>query len=259
MPTKHPWRLAEVTLKEVRENNYQVAILPTGATEPHNLHMPYATDNIQVDAICDRACAYAWEKGARVALLPTIPYGEDRNMASFPLTINFDQALLNTIVEQVALSVERGGVKKLVIVNGHGGNDFKGGIRDLIGKTDVFICLVNWYQMMGDEMKKIFEHPGEHADEMETSLVQALAPDLVTMEWADDGATRPSRFEAARKGWVWYPRPMDRLTTNSGNGYPKKASAEKGQRLLKACDERLGSFLVELANAPQDKHFPLQG
>lgn len=259
MPTKHPWRLSEVTLKEVRENNYSVAVLPFGATEPHNLHMPYATDTIQVDAICDGAAAWAWKKGAKVAVLPTIPFGEDRNMASFPMTINLDQSVLNTIVKQVAESLERHGCKKLVLVNGHGGNDFKGGIRDLVDSTKVFICLVNWYQMMGDVMKQTFEHPGEHADEMETSLTWALAPDLITMEWADDGATRPSRFEAGRKGWVWYPRPMDRLTTNSGNGYPKKAAPEKGKKLLLAAQERLGQFLQELHDAPMDKTFPLQG
>ena len=259
MATQHPWRLSEVTLKQVREIGYEAAVLPFGATEPHNLHLPYATDNIEVVEICDRACRWAWERGARVALLPHIPFGCDHNLMEFPMAISVDQALLNQIVESVAKSLERHNVMKLAVVNGHGGNEFKGGIRDIYGRSKVFCCLINWYQMMADEGKKIFEnHDGDHAEEMETSLVQALEPELVNMEWADDGATRKSRFELARQGGVWYPRPWEKLTKNSGCGDPRKASAEKGKRYLKAAEERFGNFLLELARAPMDEDFPFE-
>ena len=257
MPAK-PWRLSEVTLKEVREAGYQAAVLPFGATEPHNLHLPYATDNIQVAEICDRACAWAWEKGARVALLPHIPFGAEQSLQQFPLAINVDQEILNAIVESVAKSLERHGVMKLAIVNGHGGNDFKAGLRTLYGRSAVFCCLINWYQMLADRRASVFECPGEHADEMETSLVQAITPDLVHMEWADDGGTFPSRFEAVRRGWAWHPRAWERVTKNSGHGDPRRASAEKGKRYLKLAEERLGEFLLELARGKMDKDFPFE-
>src|SRR4051812_12947747 len=54
---------------------FEVAVLPFGATEPHNLHLPYATDTLQVEVIAERACARAHERGARVVLLPAVPYG----------------------------------------------------------------------------------------------------------------------------------------------------------------------------------------
>jgi creatinine amidohydrolase len=258
MPTKQPWRLAEVTLKDVRKFNYQAAVLPFGATEPHNLHLPYATDNIEVSEVCDRACGFAWKKGGRVALLPTVPYGCDQNMLSFPMTISVNQEQLDGIIESVAKSLERHGVTKLVVVNGHGGNNFQGGIRTIYQRVpSVFICVVNWYQAAAaDGGKAIFEHPGDHADEMETSMIQAITPHLVDMSAADDGAVLPSRFEGANKGWIWYPRPWERLTTNSGVGYPKKASPEKGRKFLKLAEERMGQFFVELAKSPRDKHFP---
>jgi creatinine amidohydrolase len=259
MPVKQPWRLGDMNLGDVRKNKYQVAVLPFGATEPHNLHLPYATDNIEVTEVCERACARAWDKGGKVALLPTIPFGADQNMLSFPLAINLDQEQLDGIVASVAKSLERHGVPKLVVVNGHGGNNFQGGVRTLYARSSVFVCVLNWYSAAAAEGgKSIFEHPGDHADEMETSMIQALAPHLVDMSKADDGAVRPSRFDGANKGWVWYPRPWEKLTTNSGVGYPKKASAQKGRKFLKLAEERLGDFFYELSRAPRDKTFPFK-
>jgi len=255
-PVKKPWRLLEATLKDTRKTKFQAAVLPFGATEAHNLHLPYGTDNYQIEALCDRACGYAWKKGARVALLPHIPYGCDQNLMEFPMTISIEQSWLDMLVKSVAESLEKHGVHKLIVVNGHGGNNFNQGIRSLYGRTKVFICALNFYTMMSDVGKEIFEYPGEHADEMETSLMQELAPHLVQMQDADDGATYPSRFEAANRGWVWYPRPFDRLTTNSGYGYPKKATAAKGRKYIAALEERMGGFFVDLARAKMDKDFP---
>lgn len=260
MPVKQPWRLAEATLKDVRKHKYQAAVLPFGATEPHNLHLPYATDNIEVEAVCDRACAFAWKKGGRVALLPTIPYGADQNLMEFPMTISVDQSQLDGIVESVAKSLEHHGVMKLVVVNGHGGNHFQPGIRALYARSKVFVCMINWYSAAASAGgNEVFEyHNGDHADEMETSMIQALTPHLVDMKAADDGALRPSRFEGANNRWVWYPRPWEKLTTNSGAGYPKKATPDKGRRFLKIAEERMGKFFLELAKSPRDKYFPFE-
>src|SRR6185369_11993018 len=85
MPEKKPWRLAEITLKDVRKARFQAAVLPIGACEPHNYHLPYGTDNYEAVDISDRACGWAWKKGARVALLPNIPYGSDSNMMNWPM------------------------------------------------------------------------------------------------------------------------------------------------------------------------------
>ena len=70
--------LAEQTHAFIREHQWQVAVLPFGATEPHNLHMPYGTDNFQVDELGRRVCQAAYDRGAKVLLLPTIPYGVNK-------------------------------------------------------------------------------------------------------------------------------------------------------------------------------------
>lgn len=258
MSSKHPWRLAEISLKDVRSTLPQVAVMTFGATEPHNLHLPYGTDNFEVEAIADGACAKAWSKGARIALLPHIPFGNEQNLFQFPLAIHVEQEVLNKIVESAAQSLERHGILKLVLLNGHGGNEFKACLRTLLPKTKVFCCLVNFYQMMADVSKSLFENPGDHADEMETSLMQALRPDLVDLSAADSGIPKKSRFDAARNGWAWYPRPFDKLTTNSGCGDPRKATPAKGEQYLETACERLAQFLVELHDSKIDASFPFE-
>jgi creatinine amidohydrolase len=110
--------------------------------------------------------------------------------------------------------------------------------------------------MAADLYPAIFEHPGEHADEVETSLGLAFFPDLMKMELADAGAARPTRFEAINRGWVSMTRPWHLATTNTGLGNPAAASADKGRRLMDAVVDRLAAFLIELAAAPVDDQFP---
>ena len=70
-----PYVLAETTWKQVRETDYQVAILPWGATEAHNYHLPYGTDNYESQAVAIEAARIAWDAGARVVVLPVSKAG----------------------------------------------------------------------------------------------------------------------------------------------------------------------------------------
>jgi creatinine amidohydrolase len=70
------WILSEVNYNIVKDNPYEVAVLPMGATEPHNLHLPYGTDTFESEAIGSRVCEAAFGRGAKVIMLPTIPYGQ---------------------------------------------------------------------------------------------------------------------------------------------------------------------------------------
>src|SRR5260370_22504987 len=103
---------------------------------------------------------------------------------------------------------------------------------------------------------QIFENPGEHAGEGETSLGLAFFPQLLHLELADEGAARSSRLDAVNRGWISLTRPWHLVTTNTGLGDPRAASAEKGRQLMDILVERLGDFLVELAATPMDERFP---
>jgi creatinine amidohydrolase len=250
--------LAEQTHAFVRSQPWQAAVLPFGATEPHNLHMPYGTDTFQVEEVGRRACARAWEAGARVALLPAVPYGVNTNHLRVPgaLTCSVLPTTLLALLRDLVDSLERQGVRKLVLLNGHGGNELKPLTRELHHRTGVFLCVCDWYRMATDVYPTLFERPGEHADEVETSLGLAFFPHLLRPELADAGAARPSRLEAVNRGWVSITRPWHLLTTNTGVGDPSAATAGKGRRLMDVLTERLGDFLVELAQAEMNETFP---
>lgn len=254
-----PWKLAELTYGHVKDAPApQVAVLPLGATEPHNLHLPYGTDTLQVDLVGSRACQLAAERGARALLLPALPYGTETNLMDFPLTMNLNPSTLARIIADLVDSLARHKVHKLLLLNGHGGNDLKWILRELHLSTPVHLFLCDWFKVGLDAYNSIFEKAEDHAGEMETSMGLAYFPKLVNLDAADAGATRASRFEAVNQGWVQITRPWRKLTTNSGSGDPRAATAEKGRAYAEVCAERIAAFLVELDASPLDESFPFR-
>ncbi len=115
--------------------------------------------------------------------------------------------------------------------------------------------------MVADVYASIFEHPEDHAGEMETSLALAYFPHLVGRKQdgsltADRGRDPPTRFEAVNQGWVQITRRWDLLTTNAGSGNPHLATAEKGVQVMKVIVDRLAEFLIELDQSELDERFP---
>jgi creatinine amidohydrolase len=250
--------LVEQTHAFIRARTWQVAVLPFGATEPHNLHMPYGTDSFQVQTLAERACQKAYDAGAAVLLLPTIPFGVNTNHLQVPgaMALSVTPTTLLRLLTDLVDSLERQGVRKLVLLNGHGGNELKPLTRELHHRSRVFLCVCDWYRMGADLCEEIFDHPGEHADEVETSLGLAFFGHLVKPELADAGTSIPTRFAAINRGWVSITRPWHLATTNTGLGNPAGATADKGRRLMDALVDRLAEFLIELAAAPHDEKFP---
>jgi creatinine amidohydrolase len=240
----------------VRDGEVEVAVLPIGATEPHGLHIPYGSDTFHATAIADRCCQAAHQHGAKVILLPTIPYGVDSNLLGFPLAIHVSQTVLDAMVTEIVASLEHHGILKVVLLNGHGGNAFKPLLRELYGQTEAWVGLVDWWRVAWDVAGDTFTHTGDHADEFETSVDLALFGDLVHMEDADDGATTPSRFEAINRGWVQVTRPWHLVTKNAGVGDPRQATAAKGEKVVALVVERLAAFLKQLSDAEMDETFP---
>ncbi|RUL87749.1 creatininase family protein [Tautonia sociabilis] len=251
------WNLAELTYDDVRSMPpFEVAVIPLGATEPHNLHLPYGTDTIQVEVIGRLACARAAERGARVVLLPALPYGTETNQMRFPLAMNLNPSTVARVLTDLVSSLETHGILKCVLLNGHGGNSLKWYMRESFGKTKVHLFLCDWYNVAKDRFGELFEDAGDHAGELETSMGLAYFPQLVRMERADDGSMAKTRFEAVNRGWVGITRPWHLLTTNSGAGNPHPASAEKGRAVTEIVVDRLASFLTELSESPVDDRFP---
>ena len=252
-----PWVLSELNYGQVKDSPpFDVAVLPLGATEPHNLHLPYGTDTYQVEVIASRACEQAQALGARVLMLPPLPYGTETNQMQFPLAMNLNPSTVAQIISDLVKSLEIHQIKKCVILNGHGGNDLKSVLRELHLATSVHLFLCNWFKVAADQFKTLYKDAGDHAGEMETSMGLAHFPAFVSMHQADPGAMASTRFEAVNRGWVEITRPWHLLTTNSGAGDPRPATAEQGRRVTNLVVDRLSTFLFDLAQSPLDESFP---
>ncbi len=246
-----PYMLAEATWKTVRELGYEVAVLPWGATEAHNTHLPYGTDNVECEYIAAEAGRLAWEAGARVVVLPIVPFGVQTGQLDIPFCLNLNPSTQAAMLGDLARSLEAQGVRKLVILNGHGGNDFRWMIRELQPRLKLFLCVTNWYQVVN--AAEYFEDLGDHAGEMETSIMQHVAPGLVRpLSEAGEGKERRFRIAAFHEGWAWAPRRWTQVSTDTGIGNPRASSPEKGERYTSIVVERLSRFLVDLAAVDPD-------
>lgn len=243
-----PYLLSEVTWKTVRATDYEVAVLPWGATEAHNFHLPYGTDIHETAFVARESARRAWERGARVVVLPEIPFGVNTGQLDIRLCINMNPSTQAAVLRDVALSLEAQGIRKLVVLNGHGGNDFRQMIRELQPTCGVFVCTINWWNCV--DPKPYFDEPGDHAGELETSMMMHLRPDLVLpLSEAGKGNARRFKVTGLREGWAWAPREWSRVTEDTGVGNPAAARPEKGERFIYAVTERIGGFLVDLAGA----------
>jgi len=243
-----PYILSETNWKAVRETEFQVAVLPWGATEAHNFHLPYGTDTLEVEAVAAEAARMAWEEGARCLVLPPVPFGANAQQVDIPHTINLNPTTQAFVLGDIVESLDAQGVPKLLILNGHGGNDFRPMIRELQAKTEVFLSVLSWFAL--PEVYQHFSEPGDHAGAMETSLMLHIAPELVRpLSEAGAGKARTFRLKGLREGWAWAPRNWILVSEDTGVGDPAGASAEAGAAFFEALASRVASFLVELAQA----------
>ncbi|MCG8307298.1 MAG: creatininase family protein [Cytophagales bacterium] len=248
--------LSETNWKTVKETDYEVAILPWGATEAHNYHLPYGTDNIQNEFITAEAARRAWGRGAKVVVLPNIPYGVNCQQLDIKLTINLNPSTQFQILMDIVSALNGQGIKKLVILNGHGGNDFKQMIRELSGKhPEMFIGQINWYSV-DPNWETYFEDSGDHAGEMETSIMLNIVPDWVLpLSEAGNGKARRLKLKARQEGWFWAPREWMKVTSDTGIGDPAKSTEQKGEAYLNKVIAKISDVIVELAGIDlQDKY-----
>jgi creatinine amidohydrolase len=248
MPPR-PYLVLEANHRQLSETPPLVAVLPWGATEAHNRHLPYGTDVIEATMIAERAAELAYERGARVAVLPTVPFGNDEQQLDQACTISFTTATALAILRDVARSLKRQGVDRLVIVNAHGGNQFQPLVRDVQSESGLLIVVANFYEMAPEVKRSAFELPGDHADEMETSLLLHLRPELVELENAGPGSRVPFAIAPLKQPGVWSPRPWSKSHPDAGSGDPSRATAAKGKQFFDAVAEALATLLVELAKA----------
>jgi len=243
-----PYVLAETTWKSIKDSAIDLAVLPWGATEAHNYHLPFGTDNFMVEKIACESARLAYEKGTRLVVLPNIPFGVNTGQLDIRLNINMNPSTQMAVLNDITDVLVRHKIRKFMILNGHGGNDFKQIIRELGFRfPDIFICACNWYQSF--ETSDFFENGGGHADEMETSMMQFLFPELVLpLNEAGEGKGKKFSINALNQKWAWAERRWTRVTNDTGIGDPSKATPEKGEKCFNVIVDKLSTFMTDLAS-----------
>jgi len=243
------WVLHEANYSQLLANRPTVALLPWGATEAHNLHLPHGTDVIEAVALAEEAAALAVARGARPIVLPAIPYGNDAQQLDQVATVHLSTSAALAILNDVAASLVKQGIDRLVIVNGHGGNDFKPLVRDVMLAVGITIVVVDFWRLAPETLTAAFPDPGDHAGQLETSLLLHLRPDWVAPA-AGDGGRAADLPPALRKPGVWTPRPWSRVHPDTGSGAPAGSSAERGETFFTASVRVLADVLVAWGAMP---------
>ena len=241
-----PYILAETNWKHLKDEKIELAVLPWGATEAHNYHLPYATDNIESDQLAAESARLAWDKGAKLIVLPTIPFGVNTGQSDIYLDINLNPSTQLAILRDIITVLNRQGIYKLLLFNSHGGNDFKTMLRELgLEFPNMFLASSNWFQAM--DRSSYFEMDGDHAEEMETSLLLHLRPDLVLPKEAwGEGKERKHKITSFSENWLWTERKWSKATADTGIGDPRQASKEKGERFFNDVTEKIAKVMIEL-------------
>jgi creatinine amidohydrolase len=217
------------------------AIIPVGSLEQHGPNLPVSTDALIAEHVSKLV---AQKMGALV--LPAITYGV--SFEHDPMFhVSLRNSTLSALVCDACAALARHGVKEIIIINGHHGNigalqyiaqDLAGRIAD---EDDISVHVLHyWHQMKNDELG--------HAGEVETSLMLAIAPELVRMDRAQAGTKKLAKSKAAYASIANSPGSFVKITGNGVWGDPKKASAETGQRLLKEITAGLVRTISELAD-----------
>ena len=180
-----------------------------------------------VEKIAIASAQSAWDNGAKVIVLPTIPFGVNTGQMDIRLNINMNPGTQFAILNDIIDVLNRHEIYKFLILNGHGGNDFKQMIRELgLKYPRMFICCCNWYQSFKNS--DFFENSGGHADEMETSMMQFLVPELVLpLTEAGEGEGKKFKIKAFNENWAWAERRWTQVTSDTGIGNPIKATPAK--------------------------------
>jgi creatinine amidohydrolase/Fe(II)-dependent formamide hydrolase-like protein len=240
----------ELTWPEAGKRFQQVdiALLPVGSIEQHGPHLPLDTDAFDANYLALRvaeACS-----NPKPLVLPNIPYGVSYHHDEFKGTVSISNDALAKLVYDIGMSISHNGIKKLVIINGHGGNSpaLNHAAQMINRDAHVFVC-VDSGETSDVDIYALVETPNDvHAGEIETSTSLAVRPHLVKMDHArrevPEFSSRYLDF-TSKRGVSWYA--YTRKISHSGvMGDPTKASSEKGKKFWEIMISHLVALVEDL-------------
>ncbi len=264
-PTRH-WSDLSTADFAALDKARAIAVLPVAATEQHGPHLPLSVDTDIVNGVVAAALPHL-APDLPVLFLPTQVVGFSPEHTRFAGTLTLKAETLIRVWTELGECVAASGVKKLVLLNSHGGQ--VGALdlvaRDLRARLGMLVYSVNWFGLplldaQGQDVNALFsaeEHRfGIHAGEIETSMMRALRPERVRMERAEyfrsTSQDRAERFatlgngKSAKLGWM-----MQDYNPEGAVGNAAAATADKGHALLDAAGRALARLLAEIDQLPQ--------
>lgn len=229
---------------ELFDDEVEVALLPTGAVEQHGPALPLGTDFLAAEAI-----ARAVDREDTV-VLPTVPVGVSSHHRQFDGTLWTSPETFAAYVRDVTESMASHGVRKVVAVNGHGGNNdaLNRAARGVRADETAFLAPWNWFSDLGGLERELFDKDGiGHADAMESSMVYAVAADLVREAALEEAEAN------APDGWGKHVHGANigfdtaDFSESGAVGHPTEATREKGEKLFDHATDELTALVDWLA------------
>ncbi|MGH2459782.1 MAG: creatininase family protein [Chloroflexota bacterium] len=247
-------QLAEMTREQIRAIAPSTTVLlPTAAIEQHGPHLPIVTDTLVCTTVCQRAAENAMAD-TPVTVAPPVHFGSSHHHFPYPGVLSLTNSTFIEIVKETCDSLAKSGFRRIVIVNGHGGNDeaIRVAARDVALALPISIAAASYWTIAWSALveegkaNEVGQLPG-HAGAFETSLVLALRPDLVDRASLPSSLAEPP-FRADARHQPTVIRAGHSL--GDGPGYtdnPANASAEHGMRFLKIISREVAQFVVSFA------------
>ena len=247
MSTEVEWaRMTAPDLRAIAAREGALAILPAGSLEQHGPHLPVITDTASASAAAI-AAARLVAKDVPVAVLPGLWLGLSEHHLPFGGTISVDYAAYRAILESIVRSLRAVGFARLLIVNGHGGNidPLAVACRELAVAYDFPIVATAPWFLAAEKLKLIFESDtgAKHACEGETSLMMAIAGDIVKKDKFDEAMQQAPAPVRAPTGFSRFYSFSERAPITGTWGNPRVATAEKGSRFLAVQAEALAEAI----------------
>ncbi|WP_290810072.1 creatininase family protein [Halovivax sp.] len=225
----------------------EVAVVPTGSTEQHGPALPLGMDHFAAEAF-----ARSTADREDTVVLPTIPVGVSPHHMQFDGSLTVSPETFEAYVRETIGSLAEHGVRKAVVVNGHGGNAgaLRRAARDLRDARTAFAPTWNWWDAVDDLAEELFEEVGGHADAAESSLVWYLHEELVDPDALADAETRGSDAWGRSVHGASVGFDTIDFTDSGAVGKPTQADPAKGERLFERGREELDALVEWLAARP---------
>jgi creatinine amidohydrolase len=236
----------------------KVGIIPVGATEQHGPNLAFGTDWRIAEAIANRVAA---EVNPLAVVVPPLPFGLSGHHLGFPGTLHISATTFMAVCSDVAASLARHGIKKVLFVNGHRGNENLLGvlITELTYDLGIEAASSFWMTQASDAVNrhKATDRWG-HACEIETSVAMAAHPRLVASELeAGDLIEDYGAFEDNYAPFaVMTARSFASRTKNGVFGDARKATLEAGNDILDSAVSRTADFVRDFAARPPRTQSP---